>query len=233
MKKIKLFCFPYAGGSSVIYEKWRRKLDPSIEFIPMEYAGRGKRFKAPFCENIGEMVEDAFHTIKEHFDGTSYSFFGHSMGALVAYELSHKLKQMDYVTPTHIFFSGKTSPHLTDSHKTIHALEDAEFKKELFKLGGTPMEVLVNTDLMNIFLPILRADFKAVEEYNYSEKMNVLDCDFTIFFGKEDNLTMNKIEEWQQHTKKKCTFIEFPGGHFFIAEHAEEIVNVINNTLII
>src|SRR5476649_2659194 len=98
MKKIKLFYFPYSGGSSVVYEKWRKQLCPSIELIPVEYAGRGTRFTVPLCENINEMVEDAFHIIKKHLDGTSYSFFGHSLGALVAYELSHKLKQLDYDT---------------------------------------------------------------------------------------------------------------------------------------
>lgn len=105
MKKFKLFCFPYSGGSSVIYEKWRKKLSPSIELIPIEYAGRGTRFATPLFENINDVVEDVFYAIKIHLDTTShYSFFGHSMGALIAYELSHKLTQLNYTAPVHIFF---------------------------------------------------------------------------------------------------------------------------------
>lgn len=233
MKKFKLFCFPYAGGSSVIYEKWRKELSPSIELIPVEYAGRGTRFTTPPFTNINDVVEDAFHAIKKHLDTTSYySFFGHSMGALIAYELSHKLIQLNFTAPVHIFFSGKLAPHIENEYKLIHNLEDIEFKEELLKLGGTPREALENKDWTKLFLPILRADFKAVEEYSYSKKNNTLPCDFTILYGQDDLLTANKIEEWQHHTKNKCTFSRFSGGHFFIANHVNEIVNVINDTLI-
>lgn len=231
MKNLKLFCFPYAGGSSVIYEKWRKLLSPSIELIPIEYKGRGARFTASLCDNIDEVVEDVFHIVKKHLDGTRFSFFGHSMGALIAYELSHKLKQLNYATPIHIFFSGKLAPHITNQHKIIHNLNDDEFKRELLKLGGTPVEALENKDWMKIFSPILRSDFKAVELYNYSNKNN-LDCEFTILYGQDDYLMNNKVYEWQQHTKNKCTFLKFTGGHFFMFEHITEIVNVINNTLV-
>lgn len=233
MKNTKLFCFPYAGGSSAIYEKWRKKLDPSIELIPIEYAGRGKRFSIFPYESINEMVEDASQYIQKYLDETTnYSFFGHSMGALIAYELSHKLNKLKYATPLHIFFSGKIPPHITNNYKLIHALGDDEFKKELFKLGGTPIEVLENEILMNIYLPILRSDFKAVEKYVYHEKISKLNCNLTILYSKDDILTLNKLEEWQQHTKKKCTFLEFSGGHFFISKHSDEIIKLINNTLI-
>src|SRR5471030_1190282 len=147
MKKIKLFCFPYAGGSSVIYENWRKKLSPSIELIPIEYAGIGSRFAEPLFENINDVVEDVFHAIKKHLNTTiEYSFFGHSMGALIAYELSHKLTQLKYTAPVHIFFSGKLAPHIENEYKPIHALEDVEFKEMLLKLGGTSRGALENED---------------------------------------------------------------------------------------
>ncbi len=232
MKKFKLFCFSYAGGSSIIYEKWRKLLSPSIELIPIEYSGRGRRFTSPIYDNISEIVEDAFQSVKTHLDGTSFSFFGHSMGTIVAYELSHKLKQLDYPTPIHIFFSGRLAPHTINPYKTLHVLNDIEFKEELLKLGGTPLEALENKEWMSIFLPILRSDFKAVELYNYSKKDDILDCEFTILYGDDDYLINNTIYEWQRHTKNKCTFLNFTGGHFFIAEHTDEIVHTINKTLI-
>ena len=115
MKKIKLFCFPYAGGSSVVYDKWKKHLSNSIELIPIEYPGRGRKFTAPLCKNINEIVEDAFDSVKNHLDGSSFSFWGHSMGALIAYELSHKFKQLNYVAPVHIFFFRQASTSYNES----------------------------------------------------------------------------------------------------------------------
>lgn len=233
MKKIKLFCFPYAGGSSAIYEKWKKLLSPSIELIPIEYTGRGARFNLPLLENINDIVEDVFHVIEKNLDKTShYSLFGHSMGALIAYELSHKLITLNYSAPTHMFFSGKLAPHIEIDFNPIHNLDDFEFKEKLLQLGGTPREAIENKDWSKLFLPILRSDFKAVEKYSYSKKNNPLPCKFTILYGKDDYLTASKIEEWQYHTEDKCTFLKFPGGHFFLNDHVSEIVNLINNTLV-
>ncbi len=154
------------------------------------------------------------------------------MGTLIAYELSHKLKQLDYPTPIHIFFSGRLAPHLKSPYKTFHILSDIEFKEELLKLGGTPLEALENKMWMSIFLPILRSDFKAVESYSYSKKDDILDCEFTILYGDDDYLINDNIYEWQRHTRNACTFLNFTGGHFFIDEHTAKIVNTINKTLI-
>jgi len=231
MKKIKLFCFPYAGGSSVVYDKWKKHLSHSIELIPIEYPGRGRKFTAPLCENINEIVADAFDSVKNHLDGSSFSFLGHSMGALIAYELSHKLKQLNYVAPVHIFFSGRLAPHIMNPYKNLHVLNNMEFKEELLKLGGTPLDALENKDWLRIFLPIIRSDFKAVELYNYSKENSILDSEFTILYGEDDYLINDKIREWHQHTEKKCTFLKFSGGHFFITDNVTEIASIINNTL--
>lgn len=232
MKKIKLFSLPYAGGSATIYEKWRKFLHPSIELICIEYAGRGNRFSEPLFDNLDKIVDDLSSIIENEIHETDYSIFGHSMGALVGYEIAHKIKEKSLPLPVHMFFSGKSAPHFSLRDKVIHNLNDYEFKKELLKLEGTPKEVLENDDLMEIFLPILRSDFKAIEEYKHFEKENILDCNFTVLYGKEERMPLNEIADWQKHTKKKCNFFKFSGGHFFIQEHSEDIVNIINNTLI-
>lgn len=231
MQKIKLFCLPYAGGSATMYEKWRRSLHPSIELIAVEYAGRGKRFSEPLCPNLEETIDDLCSIIEKEIDETPYCIFGHSMGALVGYELYHRLKEKKLSLPVHMFLSGKGAPHFPHKDRIIHNLSDADFKDELLKLEGTPKEVLTNEDLMEIFLPILRSDFKAIEEYEYFEKEDIMDCNSTVLYGKDEKMPINEISEWQEHTKKKCNFIKFSGGHFFIHDHSEDIVNIINNTL--
>jgi len=102
---------------------------------------------------------------------------------------------------------------------------------ELFKLEGTPKEILENSELMNIFLPILRSDFKIVERYTYKEKKDKLDCNFTVLYGKDDDMRINEICDWQKHTHQKCNFVKFSGGHFFINNHTEEIIQIINNIM--
>ncbi|MBD7910534.1 hypothetical protein H9661_04090 [Clostridium sp. Sa3CVN1] len=121
---------------------------------------------------------------------------------------------------------------IKSDYRSIHNLNDVEFKKELLRLGETPIEVLENDDWAKIFLPVLRADFKVVEEYTYTIKANKLNCDLTILYGEKDYLTINNLEKWKEHTNNKCTFLKFSGGHFFIDNNTWEIVNIINNTLI-
>lgn len=232
MKKVKLFCFPYAGGSSNIYEKWRKLLSPSIELINIEYPGRGIRFTEPLLANIDDLVDDAFNFVIKHIDVTTcYSFFGHSMGTIVAYEIMHKLANLNYASPVHIFFSGKLAPHIENEFTPIHDLSNVEFKEQLLKLGGTTKESLDNEDWAKLFLPVLRADFKAVEEYRCLKPMLSFSCGFTILHGENDLLTLNRIEEWQHHTSGKCNFIQFSGDHFFINDHPSRIVDIINNTI--
>jgi len=233
MPKVKLFCFPYAGGSSAMYEKWRKTMHNSIELIPIEYSGRGKRFSESLCNTMDEVVDDIYKTIKNDLDTAPYAFFGHSMGSLVSYELTHKIKKINHNQPSHIFFSGKAAPNIKGRNKDLHKLEDEEFKEEIFKLEGTPKEILENKDLMNIFLPILRSDFKIVEEYSYKNDVEKLNSNFTILYGKDDDMKFNEICDWQKHTNEKCNFIKFPGGHFFINENSEEIINIVNSLLAI
>jgi surfactin synthase thioesterase subunit len=231
MKKTKLFCLPYAGGSATIYEKWKRYLHPSIELIGVDYSGRGRRFSEPLFDDFKKIVDDIFFILKDEITNSPYSIFGHSMGALVAYELAYKIQKEDLPMPIHIFLSGKGAPQFSHRDKMIHNLDNHKFKEELLKLDGTPKEVLENDALMEIFLPILKSDFKAIEEYTYFEKAAPIDCNFTILYGKDEKMPINKISEWQVHTKNKCNFFSFSGGHFFLHDHSEDIVSLINNTI--
>jgi surfactin synthase thioesterase subunit len=229
MRKIKLFCFPYGGGSASIYYKWRKNLMPDIELCPVELSGRGSRFDSPFYEELIDIVEDIYDTYSDDFDFYNYAFYGHSLGSLIAYELSHKINQMGKKLPLHAFFSGSRAPH----HRrpdTIHHLPDCEFKEKIYEIGGTPKEI-INEELFDIFLPILRADFKVYENYNYIEKENKLPFNITVINGRDENIPLNHITEWKLHTTGKIKFFRLKGDHFFINRRANEIINIINYTL--
>ncbi|MBC2578803.1 thioesterase II family protein [Clostridium sp. DJ247] len=230
MKKVKLFCIPHAGGSAAVYSKWKKYINPSIEICPIELAGRGKRFNENLYNNINEIVEDIYEIIKNNLQ-TDYAFFGHSMGSLIAYELTYHIMKLKNKSPKHIFFSGKKAPHIMYKNRLIHTLSDIEFKNRILEFSGTPKEVFENRDMLNIFAPILRADLGIFETYKYVEKHCKLDCNITIINGKNDDLTINDISGWKQHTSKSCSIYLFNGGHFYLNENLEALISIINTTL--
>ncbi len=170
MKKIKLFCIPYAGGSAMVYHKWKNKLNSVIELHPIELAGRGSRYNEPLYKSLDEAVNDIYRYIISHIDSSPYALFGHSMGSYLTFELFHKLTSMRHKEPIHIFFSGKESPQSNKSKRQIHLLDDLNFKSKILELGGTPEELINNEELSHFFLPIIRADYKITEKYKYLPK---------------------------------------------------------------
>ncbi len=233
MDQVKLFCLPYAGGSSVVYTNWKKYLHNSIKLCAIELAGRGRRFNIPLYNSLEEAVNDIYDMIKEDIDSGPYAIFGHSMGSILAYELAYKIKDMKHSYPLHIFFSGKCPPEIKKEVEDVHLLPDKEFMDKVFELGGTPEELLENRELIEFFTPILRADFKIIEIYKHIEKKDGLDCDITVLWGKQEkNASINDIAQWQKHTHKSCKIHLFNGGHFFINEFQKDIITIVDSTLI-
>jgi len=237
MKKLKLFCFPYAGGSAMVFKIWQDYLKPAIELIPVELAGRGRRIYEPLYRNLQEALEDTFNILKPQLTGLPYALYGHSLGGLIAYELYFKLKEQGLPEPVHMFVSGRGAPHVPrDPDRTIyHKLPDNEFRKEILELGGTPKEFFDHPELLEILLPMLKNDFRIAETYQYQERhkngIKPLECDLTVFIGKDEEVTAEHMFGWHLHTKSLCSVHYFEGEHFFIHDHTERMVTIINNTL--
>lgn len=230
MKPIQLFCFPYAGSSAVIYGGWKHHLAPALSLRMVELPGRGKRYREPLIDAVPELVEDLYLQIQNELTESPYAFFGHSLGAILVFELAHKIAKQDKPLPEHIFFSGQNAPHQRDNYKIDHELEDSKFIGEIVKLGGTSKEVFQNAELSRLFLPVIRNDIKAANRYRYLEKAK-LDVNATVLYGEDDPLgTM--YQEWSNHIGKKCALRSFEGGHFFIQENKERIIEYINETLL-
>ncbi len=231
MKKYKLFCFPYAGGSAVIYNKWRPYLKPGIELIPVELAGRGRRIQDPLYKDIPELIEDVFQAVTNEMDDTPYAFFGHSMGGMISFRLAQKMEDDGLPPPAHVFFSGRNAPNSKRLDKKIyHLMDDTQFKQEVMELGGTPPEFFEYPELVDLFLPLLRNDFRMSETDIHAE-IRPLDLNISVFLGKEDNLTAEECDGWKYHGTRLCSLHYFNKGHFFLHDETEQIVKIINNVL--
>ncbi|WGU96906.1 alpha/beta fold hydrolase [Paenibacillus dendritiformis] len=227
----KLFCLPHAGGSATVYMRWKRYLRDGIELHPLEPAGRGKRLAEPHYGSLDDMIDDLCGCLEQQLDGSDFALFGHSMGALVAYELAHAIKRRSGREPIHLFVSGTYPPHAKKIN-TLHSLSDDRLREEITRLGGTEGELLEREDLLRLFLPVLRRDLELVETHRFEEKPDRIHCNLSVLSGKEDRATAcYDLSEWSSYGSRACRFYEFEGGHFFINEHVVQVVSLINEAL--
>jgi medium-chain acyl-[acyl-carrier-protein] hydrolase len=221
----RLFFFPYAGGSPTVFTKWCAELPNRIEGIAVHYPGRGSRFNEPALTEMPRMVNELAYAIQPLLD-KPFAFFGHSMGGLIAFELTLHLRAHRLPTPTHLFISACGAPHLPDPNPKIHLLPDDQFLIELEQLNGVPAE-LQNPEVMSLLLPILRADFQLVETYAYNSDQPF---EFPILaFGALDDprICRERIEGWASHTNAGFSSRYFSGGHFFLNEYRQTIMETL------
>lgn len=192
-----LICLPYAGGSSVNYLPWQSKINLKIKLHPVELKGRGRRLNEGLPSSIDEVVEDIFN--KEFLNlinKEEYALFGHSMGGVIAYELYLKTLKLGKRLPKHIFFSGCEAPYTRSTNDISHNLPDEEFINKIVNLGGTPREVVEDINFKRYFLPIIKNDFKILENYKTVFKGELL-CDFSILYGNKDyTITVEGLKSW-------------------------------------
>lgn len=196
----------------------------------MEIKGRGKRFNEIFYDNLAEAVDDLFENIKDKIVEDDYAIYGHSMGSLLAYELYYKISELKLRIPKEIFFSGYRAPSII-RRETIYTLPDYDLLKKVMELGGTPEELVNNKLLRQIYLPIIRNDFKILETYHYQERQKKIECDVLILNGKQDTTNIEEIFAWKNHGSKGFRVYNFEGNHFFINNNVENITSIINGTL--
>lgn len=212
--QIRLFCFPYAGGSANIFRRWSNHLPNTIEVCAVELPGRGMRIKLPPFTQLEPLITELASVLKPKLD-KPFAFFGHSMGGLVSFELALLLRKKYGINPNHLFVSAHRAPQLVDPKPPIHNLPEAEFIAELRRLNGTPQTLLENEELMQLFLPILRADFAVLETYVYTQQAP-LNIPITAFGGLEDQeVSRDQIQAWQEQTSASFALHMFPGDHFF------------------
>ncbi|MFT6834028.1 MAG: medium-chain acyl-[acyl-carrier-protein] hydrolase [Francisellaceae bacterium] len=220
---LRLICFPYAGGSASIYANWGKFLSDDIEIIAAQPPGRSMRLGEDAHTEMADII-DEFMESAELFDDKPYIFFGHSLGSRMAFALALRIQSQNLPLPQHIIASGSCAPHLPFDREITHNLPPDEFKDKLEDLNGTPKEILQNQELMDILIPLLRADFKIAETYQ-SEKI-AINCPMTILGGTEDSgIPLEKLNAWGELSIFPVNISIITGDHFFINTNTAVVIN--------
>jgi medium-chain acyl-[acyl-carrier-protein] hydrolase len=228
--RLRLFCFPYAGGGASIFRDWADSLPATVEVRPIQLPGRESRFRERPFSQITELLPALSLALQPYLD-KPFAFWGHSMGALISFELARRLRRENKPGPLHLFLSGHKAPQLPDSLPSIHQLPDKEFLQEVRKLNGAPEAVWRNIELMQLMLPVLRADFTLVETYTYTDEQP-LDCSISAFGGlHDDRVSHDDLKAWQAQTQHAFTLRMFPGDHFYIHSHSSQLLSVLSQDL--
>ncbi len=211
---LRLFCFPFAGGAASAFCQWSYDL-PQVEVCPIQLPGRENRLReAPFS-HIEPLLEALVSAMRPYLD-RPYAFFGHSMGATIGFELARLLRMQNDPGPFHLFVSGNRAPQIPAPNPPIHHLPDEEFIEGLRRFNGTPEQVFRDDELLQLFLPILRADLTLYETYVYTAD-EPLDCPISAFGGSEDKIvSRDDLAAWRHQTHGAFTLRMFIGDHFFL-----------------
>lgn len=228
--RLRLFCFPYAGGGASVYYSWSNLLPPSVEVCPVQLPGREARLSEPPFTSMPVLVDHLAGALAPHLD-VPFAFFGHSLGALVSFELARELRRRSMPAPVRLFVSGCAAPHRFSLSDPIYHLPDAEFIEGLRRLDGTPHAVLESADLMRLLMPVLRADFGLYESYIYTPE-EPLDCPVSAYGGSQDHrVGLEKIKDWQDQTRGDFRQRIFPGNHFFLHANAALLTQAVSSDL--
>lgn len=224
--KMRLFCLPYAGGDGTVFRSWPELLDESIEAVGVEYPGRGRLFCEELVTDAGKLADILLDSIRPLLD-LPFALYGHSNGAIIAYELSKRLSSVLLREPEMIFLAAKRSPGL-GKEEPIHNLPTQEFVDVLRSYRGTPDVILNTPGLMDVYLPVLRADFALGETYCLGASAPI-EAPCCLFAGAEDQVSKaDEVAAWSPLFRRPPTFHTVPGGHFFMNTHPGEVVSIIN-----
>ncbi|MDT3395983.1 alpha/beta fold hydrolase [Streptomyces sp. B1866] len=211
----RLLCLPYAGGGASAYRGWQAAAPRGLRVCPLEPPGRGRRLlEAPFTR-LAPLVRSLTEDLAGVLD-RPYALFGHSMGALIAFELARALRQRGLPPPVRLFVSGSAAPEVPRHRPGLRHATGAQIREELRSLGGTPPELLANDELMDLVLPALRADFSLLETYEYRVRPP-LPVPITVFGGRSDpSVRLPQLYPWRGHGAAGTRLLMLPGDHFFL-----------------
>lgn len=232
---MKLICLPYAGGSAWSYSSWKKYLGEAIDIVPIEYAGRGSRFDEDPIEGIRNNLLDIFDKVEQN-TCFEYAIFGHSMGALYAYELACLIEKKGLKPPKKVIVSGSDAPH-AGNKEVLYTLKKDEFMNKLYNLGGIPDEIMAEEEIIELFYPVILCDVKNYETYMEMNKNKMpvrINTQMTVFYGKEDEdfCSEEDIKRWQDCCSAPVGNKGFEGGHFFIFDNEEQVCNALKEELL-
>jgi medium-chain acyl-[acyl-carrier-protein] hydrolase len=228
--RLRLFCFPYAGGGLAVFRDWPPSLPHFVDVCSVELPGRERLIGEPPQRSLPSLVERIASAVESWLE-PGYALYGHSMGALLAFELARYLIRNGAPPPAALLVGAHRAPQLSDRRAPLHGLPDARFIEELARLKGTPSDILASSELMEIYLPILRADFALSETYQYTpgppQRYPIL-----AFGGRDDpEVSEEEISAWCKQTAGRFRLRMLPGDHFFIHSSAAELLEAISKEM--
>lgn len=228
--RLRLVCFPYAGAGTSIYNPWSRLFPPYVQVAAVQLPARESRVSEQPVSRLLDHIRPLMLALAPLFGGP-VAFFGHSMGALLAFEAAHALYATRRLLPIHLFVSGCKAPHLSRADRKRDDFTDAELLEEIERLNGTPRELLEHPELSSIILPVLRSDFLASDNYE-CEPREPLRCPITAIGGEHDPFVDRAgLEAWRQHTTSAFAVQFFPGDHFFLNSTREALTRFLRRIL--
>ena len=224
---LRLFCFHHSGGGASAYYPWVEQLSPYIELIAIQLPGRENRFSEPLINNLNEITTYLAEGFCYYID-KPFIVFGHSLGALLSFEFTKVIYERHSVFPCHMIVSATKAPHFPFRAKHLSKLDGVCLKEELKIYNGIDERILYNDELLDLFLPIIKNDFSICENYRYLQSRPFL-FDILALSGTNDQTVTNEeLLGWSDYTTGKFESVFFPGGHFFIHEHKQKILELIN-----
>jgi medium-chain acyl-[acyl-carrier-protein] hydrolase len=215
-KGLRLYCFSYAGGSAGVYKSWINNIH-GINVYPVQLPGREQRTGESLLKSVNEIIDSIINSIYPFIEETSFAFFGHSMGALIAFELTRELMKRNLNLPVHLFVSGANAPHLPSRSPIMYNLPDKEFIQELKNYNGTVPEIFENEEFIDFLMPLLRADFSVVDLYEYKDGLHFTVPITALGGTKDPYVNEEELSAWKRYTTGPFSQIMYEGDHFFIS----------------
>lgn len=228
--RLKLLCFPYASGGASVFHRWPEHLPADIEVAAVQLPGREERLEEEPYRDVRCLTDTLVDVLERYLD-RPFALFGHSVGALVAFETARALRRRGKSLPRHLFVSARGAPSRPHQLPSASSSSDAALALQLRRLGGTPREVLDDPDFMSVVLPLFRADLALAETYVYSPE-EPLDCPISAFGASfDEHARREDLSSWSRETRAAFRLRMFPGGHFFIHPSRPRLLQAIAEDL--
>lgn len=225
-----LLCFPHAGGAASAFQSWKSRLPKSVNVLATQYPGHEVRWRERAANEVSEIVVPLAMAIRAA-KYENLTLFGHSMGALIAFEVAREMRRNGWPQPLHLFVSGSRAPQEQSSGPPIHTLSEDDFLDRVRRLGGIPDEVLAHVQFMDMLLPVLRSDIRMDETYRY-EPEPPLDCGISVYIGAYDpEVSLEQARAWQAQCRGSFELEVFPMGHWWSPACEEAILQEIASRL--
>jgi surfactin synthase thioesterase subunit len=227
--RVRLACLPHAGGSASFYHPFSAALSPEVEVLAVQYPGRQDRLAEEPIPEIGRLADAVCRALLPETD-RPLALFGHSMGAVLAYETARRLARRAAVVPAVVFVSGRRAPH-RHRDETVRLRDDDGLVAELIALGGSDLRVLNEPEIARMVLPAVRSDYTAVETYRHEPGPRLASPVVALRGDADPRTTPEEVQAWQDHTEGDFATHVFPGGHFFLNDQRDGVLDVITKTL--